>query len=75
MPINLIGDVMNKLVEEAPYHPGYEDAAVLPTSIYKGIDPKKLIWKPTPSYDEVVKENSQLRARVQELEVQLYGSK
>ncbi len=54
-----------KLVEEA--------APSIP--VYKGIDPKKLIWKPTPSYEEVVKENSQLRARVQELEVQLYGSK
>jgi predicted ribosome quality control (RQC) complex YloA/Tae2 family protein len=36
---------MNKLVEEAPYHPGYEDAVVSPAPKYKGVDPAKMIWK------------------------------
>jgi hypothetical protein len=36
---------MNKLVDEAPYHPGYEDAVVSPAQKYKGVDPAKMIWK------------------------------
>lgn len=39
---------MNKLVEEAPYHPGYEDAVVSPAQKYKGVDPAKMIWKGKP---------------------------
>jgi hypothetical protein len=36
-----------QLVEEAPYHPGYEDAVVTPRSdpVYKGMDPAKMLWK------------------------------
>ena len=45
---------MNKLVEEAPYHPGYEDAVVSPTQKYKGVDPAKMIWKPKPLSDEEI---------------------
>jgi hypothetical protein len=47
---------MNKLVEEAPYHPGYEDAVVSPAQKYKGVDPAKMIWKPKPLSDEEIKE-------------------
>ena len=47
---------MNKLVEEAPYHPGYEDAVVSPAQKYKGVDPVKMIWKPKPLSDEQIKE-------------------
>lgn len=47
---------MNKLVEEAPYHPGYEDAVVSPAQKYKGVDPAKMIWKPKPLSDEQIKE-------------------
>ena len=36
---------MNKLVDEAPFHPGYEDAVVNPTPKYTGLDPAKMIWK------------------------------
>ena len=39
---------MNKLVDEAPFHPGYEDAVVNPTPKYKGVDPAKMIWKQKP---------------------------
>jgi hypothetical protein len=35
---------MNKLVDEAPYHPGYEDAVVNPAQKYKGMNPAKMIW-------------------------------
>ena len=42
---------MNKLVEEAPYHPGYEDAVVSPAQKYKGVDPAKMIWKSKPLTD------------------------
>jgi hypothetical protein len=46
---------MSKLVDEAPYHPGYEDAAVPPKPIYKGVDPAKMIWKAKPlSNDEIL---------------------
>jgi len=37
-----------KLVQEAPYHPGYEDAVVEPAFQYRGIDPAKMLWKPKP---------------------------
>ena len=46
---------MNKLVQEAPYHPGYEDAVIEPAFVYKGIDPAKMIWKPKPLTDEEIK--------------------
>lgn len=45
---------MNKLVEEAPYHPGYEDAVVSPAQKYKGVDFAKMIWKPKPLSDEEI---------------------
>ena len=45
---------MNKLVEEAPYHPGYEDAVVSPAQKYKGVDPAKMIWKTKPLSDEEI---------------------
>lgn len=34
-------------VEEAPYHPGYEDAVITRCSdpVYKGMDPTKMLWK------------------------------
>lgn len=43
---------MNKLVDEAPYHPGYEDAVVVPEPMYKGVDPAKMLWKSKPLSDE-----------------------
>ena len=43
---------MNKLVDEAPFHPGYEDAVVNPTPKYIGLDPAKMIWKPKPMTEE-----------------------
>jgi hypothetical protein len=39
---------MNKLVDEAPYHPGYEDAVVTPATKYIGMNPSKMIWKTKP---------------------------
>jgi len=52
---------MNKLVQEAPYHPGYEDAVVNPTPKYKGVDPAKMIWKSKPlSEEEILKMASDL---------------
>ncbi len=45
---------MNKLVDEAPFHPGYEDAVVNPTPKYTGIDPAKMIWKPKPMSEEEI---------------------
>lgn len=45
---------MNKLVDEAPFHPGYEDAVVNPTPKYTGLDPAKMIWKPKRLTDEEV---------------------
>lgn len=45
---------MNKLVEEAPYHPGYEDAVVSPAQKYKGVDPAKMLWKPKPLTEEEI---------------------
>ncbi len=43
-----------KLVQEAPYHPGYEDAVIEPAFAYKGVDPSKMIWKPKPLSDEEI---------------------
>jgi hypothetical protein len=45
---------MNKLVDEAPFHPGYEDAVVNPTPKYTGLDPAKMIWKPKPLTEEEI---------------------
>ena len=48
---------MNKLVDEAPYHPGYEDAVVTTRRsepVYKGMDPAKMLWKPKPLNDEEI---------------------
>lgn len=47
-----------KKVEEAPYHPGYEDAVVTRRSdpVYRGMDPAKMIWKPKPLNDEEIKD-------------------
>jgi len=44
------GASYQKKVEEAPYHPGYEDAVITPRSdpVYKGMDPDKMIWKSKP---------------------------
>ena len=50
------GTRMNKLVDEAPYHPGYEDAVITPEPVYKGMDPAKMLWKPKPLSDEEIKE-------------------
>lgn len=47
-----------KLVQEAPYHPGYEDAVVNPTPKYTGLDPAKMIWKPKPLSDKEIIEIS-----------------
>jgi hypothetical protein len=46
---------MNKLVQEAPYHPGYEDAVIEPAFVYKGVDPAKMNWKPKRLTDEEIK--------------------
>lgn len=45
-------------VEEAPYHPGYEDAVITPRSnpVYKGMEPDKMLWKPRPLSDEEIDE-------------------
>ncbi len=43
-----------KLVQEAPYHPGYEDAVIEPAFAYKGVDPAKLIWKSKPLTEEEI---------------------
>ena len=45
---------MNKLVDEAPYHPGYEDAVVPPKPVYKGMNPDKMLWKSKPLTDEQI---------------------
>jgi hypothetical protein len=51
-----------QLVEEAPYHPGYEDAVITPRSdpVYRGMDPAKMLWKSKPLSDEEIKELSEL---------------
>ena len=43
-----------QLVEEAPYHPGYEDAVIKPKPKYQGVDPKKMLWRSKPLSDEEV---------------------
>ena len=43
-----------KKVEEAPYHPGYEDAVITPPHLYRGMDPAKMLWKPKPLTEEQV---------------------
>jgi|TARA_R110002126_G_scaffold100645_1_gene232278 hypothetical protein len=44
-----------KKLEEAPYHPGYEDAVVPPTPKYTGMNPSKMLWKSKPlTNDEIV---------------------
>jgi len=50
------GASYQKKVEEAPYHPGYEDAVVTPASKYTGMDPAKMLWKPKPLSDEEINE-------------------
>lgn len=47
---------MNKLVEEAPYHPGYEDAVITPRTnpVYKGLDVRKMLWKSRPLSNEEI---------------------
>ena len=45
---------MNKLVDEAPYHPGYEDAVVTPAPKYTGMNPAKMIWKQKPLTEEEI---------------------
>lgn len=45
---------MNKLVDEAPYHPGYEDAVVSPKPRYTGVNPAKMIWKSQPLSEEEI---------------------
>ena len=52
------GASYQKKVEEAPYHPGYEDAVVTPRSnpVYRGMNPDKMLWKPKPLSDEEIKE-------------------
>jgi len=43
-----------KKLEEAPYHPGYEDAVVPPAPKYTGMNPSKMLWKPKPLSDEEI---------------------
>ena len=46
---------MNKLIDEAPYHPGYEDAVVIERRsepVYKGLDARKMLWKSKPMSDQ-----------------------
>jgi hypothetical protein len=50
------GASYQKKVEEAPYHPGYEDAVVTPASKYTGMDPAKMLWKPKPLSDKEINE-------------------
>ena len=47
---------MNKLVDEAPYHPGYEDAVVTPAPKYTGMNPAKMVWKQKPLTAEEIRE-------------------
>jgi hypothetical protein len=48
------GASYQKKVEEAPYHPGYEDAVVTPAPKYTGMNPDKMLWKPKPLTDEEI---------------------
>ena len=50
------GASYQKKVEEAPYHPGYEDAVVTPAPKYTGMNPDKMLWKPKPLSDEEIHE-------------------
>jgi len=50
------GASYQKKVEEAPYHPGYEDAVVTPAPKYTGMDPAKMLWKPKPLSDDEINE-------------------
>lgn len=44
-----------KKLDEAPYHPGYEDAVVPPAPKYTGMNPSKMLWKSKPlTNDEIV---------------------
>ena len=45
-----------KKVNEAPYHPGYEDAVITPRSnpVYIGMDPDKMIWRQKPLSEEEI---------------------
>jgi len=45
---------MNKLVDDAPYHPGYEDAVVQPKPVYSGIGSGRMIWKSKPLSEEEI---------------------
>ena len=54
---------MNKLVEQAPYHPGYEDAVVSPAPKYKGVDPAKMIW----NNDELLRKQANKIAKYEEV--------
>jgi len=45
-------EAYQKKVEDAPYHPGYEDAVVPPKQTYVGMDPAKMIWKSKPLTDD-----------------------
>ena len=45
-----------KKLDEAPYHPGYEDAVVPPTPKYTGMNPSKMLWKSKPLTDEEITE-------------------
>jgi len=45
-------EAYQKKVEDAPYHPGYEDAVVQPKQTYVGMDPAKMIWKSKPLTDD-----------------------
>ena len=48
-------EAYQKKVEDAPYHPGYEDAVVPPAPTYVGMDPAKIIWKSKPlTEDEII---------------------
>lgn len=47
-------EAYQKKVEDAPYHPGYEDAVVPPKPAYKGMDPAKMIWKSKPLSDDEI---------------------
>ena len=43
-----------KKLDEAPYHPGYEDAVVPPAPKYTGMNPSKMLWKSKPLSDEEI---------------------
>ena len=45
-----------KKLDEAPYHPGYEDAVVPPAPKYTGMNPSKMLWKSKPLSDEEIDE-------------------